>query len=585
MFNRREILRILAATGIGTAVFHRAVAAIATEKVTLENLQSAAWIAQLNLSEEEYESILDGVNRQNLQLTRLRDTKIDVQVAPAFEFKTLATHDKAPKINRNIRIQDNDETNLPEENEEIAFLPVTKLSELIRTRKLSSERLTQIYLDRLKKFGPMLRCVVTLTEELALQQAKQADKEIAAGNYRSPLHGIPWGAKDLVSVPEYPTTWGIPHFKDRIIEEKATVYQRLESAGAVLVAKLSMGAIAMGDLWFNGRTRNPWNPQKGSSGSSAGSASASAAGLVGFSIGTETLGSITTPSRICGATGFRPTFGRVSRHGCMPLSWTMDKVGPICRSAQDCAIVFSLIHGADEKDTTTYDASFDFDSRFDPSDLKIGYTTGKDLDEAPEYQILKELGCEFVKIKMPSSAIAQTLATVINVEAAAGFDYLLRDGHNEGWNQWTEIFQKANFVSAVDYVRMMRLRTMLMKEMKTLMTSVDFLFNVFEVFHTNHTGQPSIVLPRAIESSGEHQFQPKTVTITGRLNDDARLLQLASRYQEAIGSIEQRPALEYWLSKFEAGELDPKKEEDGSPAAPENQSSKSESKSATGGGD
>ena len=251
----------------------------------------------------------------------------------------------------------------PGSAEELAFLPVTELSSLIRSRQISSIELTKLYLDRLKRFDPLLKCVVTFTEDLALKQAAQADQEIAAGKYRGPLHGIPWGAKDLIAYPGYPTTWGATPFKDRVIDVKATVAARLEEAGAVLVAKLSLGALAMGDQWFGGRTRSPWDPRTGSSGSSAGSASAVAAGLVGFAIGSETLGSIVSPCRACGASGLRPTFGRVSRHGCMTLSWSMDKLGPIARSIEDCALVFDAIHGADGLDWAAVDQPFDWPPR------------------------------------------------------------------------------------------------------------------------------------------------------------------------------------------------------------------------------
>ena len=554
--NRRQALKLLTATGVGTAVFHRAVASLAQDPITLEQLKSAAWIAELELTPDQFEKVLNDLNRQHVQIAKLRETALAVETPPAFQFKTLATAQPPRTADRAVQTATTG-ISLPATDEEIAFLTVAQQAELIRTRQISSNRLTQIYLHRLQRFGPMLRCVVNLTEELALKQAAKADQEIANGKYRGPLHGIPWGAKDLISVRGYPTTWGIPHFKDRILDDNACVYERLTDAGAVLVAKLSMGAIAMGDLWFEGRTRNPYNPQTGSSGSSAGSAAATVAGLVGFSIGTETLGSITSPSRVCGATGFRPTFGRVSRHGCMPLSWTMDKVGPICRSVEDCALVFDAIHGHDENDTTTYDSDFHFDTDFDAAGLKIGYTTNKDLDEAPEFQILKELGCKFIRIEMPDNSIAQSLANIIDVEAAAGFDQLLRDGQTQGWNAWTRIFQVANFVSAVDYMRMMRMRTVLMRQMEEVMKQVDVLFNVFDVFHTNLSGQPSIVLPRQIDSTGEHAFRPRTIKLTGRLNDDGRLLQLAHGYQRAVGTIDQKPSLKHWLSKFQAGELDP----------------------------
>ena len=276
---------------------------------------------------------------------------------------------------------------------------------MIRSRQLSSTELTRLYLDRLKRFDPLLKCVVTLTENLALKQAAEADREIASGRYRGPLHGIPWGAKDLISYPGYPTTWGATPYKARVIEGKATVAARLEEAGAVLVAKMSLGALAQGDLWFGGRTRSPWDPRTGSSGSSAGSASAAAAGLVGFAIGSETLGSIVSPCRACGATGLRPTFGRVSRHGCMTLAWTMDKLGPITRSVEDCALVFDAIHGADGLDFAAVDQPFEWPPRRDLENVKVGYIEqpGRSSEERPEVKVLRKLGFELVPITLPTS--------------------------------------------------------------------------------------------------------------------------------------------------------------------------------------
>ncbi len=280
---------------------------------------------------------------------------------------------------------------------------MTELASLIRDRQVSSIELTKLYLDRLKRFDPLLKCVVTFTEDLALKQAAQADQEIAAGHYRGPLHGIPWGAKDLIAYPGYPTTWGATPFKDRVIDVKATVAARLEEAGAVLVAKLSLGALAMGDQWFGGRTRSPWDPRTGSSGSSAGSASAVAAGLVGFAIGSETLGSIVSPCRACGASGLRPTFGRVSRHGCMTLSWSMDKLGPIARSIEDCALVFDAIHGADGLDWAAVDQPFEWPPKVALDRLKVGYIEqpNRPAENREELKILRKLGFELVPITLP----------------------------------------------------------------------------------------------------------------------------------------------------------------------------------------
>ncbi len=557
MFDRRELLKTLTATGFAAAPLHPVILTTGDDELTRESLRQAAWITGYQPDDDELDQIVNAVKAQQLQLASLRKIQLDHYLGPAFHFQTLAKPESNPAINRNVKAQRPPAVmELPADEEAVAFLSISDLSHFIRTRLITSQRLTAIYLARLKKFGPMLRCVVNLTEELAMTQAERADSEIADGNYRGPLHGIPWGAKDLIAVPEYPTTWGIPQFKDRVIDVSATVYKRLEQAGAVLVAKLSMGAIAMGDQWFAGLTRNPWNPRTGSSGSSAGSASATVAGLVGFSLGTETLGSITTPSRVCGATGFRPTFGRVSRFGCMPLSWTMDKVGPICRSAEDCALVFAAIHGADGLDLSAKDVSFDWPVDLKPASLKIGYASGQSIEQSPELQLLQDMGCQLVEAKLPTSVPLPVLANIINLEAAAGFDQMLRDGQTEGWNQWKAIFQTVQFVSAIDYIRLMRLRTTVMHEFEAFMADFDFLFKLPDVFHTNLTGHPSIVIPcryRNLKTGGK---QPVTASITGHLNDDARLLAFAAAFQQKIGPIADRPALTDWLQKYDAGELD-----------------------------
>ena len=555
MWARRDWLKVLVAAGIGTPVFHRAAAALAgqDDALTAENLKTAAWITDFDLSDEDAEAILRNVKRNDAGLKQLRQQPLGHEMGPAFQFRPLVDYPNCDGPDRKISVTLQTKT-IPDSDEGIAFCSVAELSYFLETRQISSVKLTQIYLDRLKKYGPMLRCVVNLTEELALKQAAEADREIATGRRRNLLHGIPWGAKDLIDVPGYPTTWGIPIYKERMPDEPATVYQRLEEAGAVLVAKLSLGAIAMGDRWFGGMTRNPWNPKTGSSGSSAGSASATTAGLVGFSIGSETLGSITTPSKICGTTGFRPTFGRVSRFGCMPLSWTMDKIGPICRHATDCAIVFAAIHGADGKDRTTYDVPFRWPRSFDFAGLKVGYSSNSNVEEQPELSMLKDLGCDLVEIKLPASFSIYPLAGLINVEAASVFDELLRDGKTEGWNTWPTSLKAAQFVSAIDYLRMMRLRSRLMIEMEEVMSKVDVLFNVFDVFHTNLTGHPSIVLPMSYEDLDAGGKKPNMLTLTGHLNQDDRLLSIASELQDKINN-QERPDLDFWLQKFESGDL------------------------------
>ena len=352
---RRHLLQVLAALGIGSTVFQRALAAEADKPVAItpEMIQQAEWIAGLKLSEADRKAIIGELTRAQRQFEAMRGVKLANAVPPALAFNPAPWLPPCPE-GRHGTVEPTTQAapKKPDAADDLAFLPVTSLAALVRNRQVSSAELTKLYLERLKKYDPKLHCVVTLTDELALKQAEQADREIAAGRYRGPLHGIPWGAKDLIAYPGYKTTWGAAPFKEQTLDVKATVARRLEAAGAVLVAKLTLGALAMGDLWFGGMTRNPWDPKQGSSGSSAGSASASVAGLVGFALGSETLGSIVSPCRVCGASGLRPTFGRVSRHGCMTLAWSMDKIGPIARSVEDCALVFGAIHGFDGLDAS-----------------------------------------------------------------------------------------------------------------------------------------------------------------------------------------------------------------------------------------
>ena len=341
-------------------------------------IHQAEWISGVKLSEDARKSILGAVTRAVRDFEAMRKIPLPNSVPPALTFVPgpwLSAPDLPPK-NRVEPIH-NAIPKRPESEEDLAYLPVTALSALLRARLISSVELTKLYLARLKKFDSILKCVVTLTEELAVKQAERADQEIAAGRYRGPLHGIPWGAKDLISYPGYKTTWGAAPYKSQELDTKATVARKLEEAGAVLVAKLTLGALAMGDMWFGGMTRNPWNIVQGSSGSSAGSASAVVAGLVGFAIGSETLGSIVSPCTRCGATGLRPTFGRVSRFGCMTLAWTMDKLGPIARSIEDCALIFGAIHGADPQDSAAVDRPFSWPLRRDLALSKSAMSKGE----------------------------------------------------------------------------------------------------------------------------------------------------------------------------------------------------------------
>lgn len=560
MLDRRQMLAALTTAGIGTGVLHRAITSLALSQneITADVIKQAEWITGLELAEEDREQLVGNLKQQNNQLKSLRSLPLDHSIAPATYFQTLNRDNQLPVVTRNAEPTDWSAGPLPESEDKIAFLPVTELAVYLRSGQLTSTRLTKIYLKRLKKYGPMLRCVVNLTEELALKQAAKADAEIAAGIYRGPLHGIPWGAKDLVAVDGYPTTWGIPVHEQQILKDTATVARRLEAAGAVLVAKLSLGAIAMGDKWYKGRTRSPWNAKVGSSGSSAGSASATVAGLVGFSLGSETLGSILSPCTRCGASGLRPTYGRVSRHGCMPLSWTMDKIGPICRSVEDCALVFDAIHGADGRDATAANFAFEWPHQTNLVGLKVGIVPGRrSVDERTDLEPLRKMGCEFVEIELPRDIPMWAMTKIIDVEGAAVFDELLRAGKTEGWNSWTRSFQGAQFVSAIDYLRFQRARTLLMHQFEKAIEQVDILFNCNDLVHTNFTGHPSVVLPRAYR--GNEVKSPVAAVFTGHLNQDATVLSVAAAYQSDVDAHLQHPPLEDWLTKFEAGELDEKR--------------------------
>ena len=563
MLDRRQMLAALTTAGIGTGVLHRAITSLALSQneITADVIKQAEWITGLELDEEDREKLVGNLKQQNDQLKSLRALELDHSVAPATYFQTLNRENQLPVVTRNAEPMDWSAGPLPESEEKIAFLPVTELAVYLRSGQLTSTRLTKIYLKRLKKYGPMLRCVVNLTEDLALKQAAKADAEIAAGIYRGPLHGIPWGAKDLVAVDGYPTTWGIPVHEQQILKDTATVARRLEAAGAVLVAKLSLGAIAMGDMWFKGRTRSPWNAKVGSSGSSAGSASATVAGLVGFSLGSETLGSILSPCTRCGASGLRPTYGRVSRHGCMPLSWTMDKIGPICRSVEDCALVFDAIHGADGRDPTAGNFGFEWPHQTNLVGLKVGILPGRrSIEERTDLAPLRKLGCEFVEVELPRDIPMWAMTKIIDVEGAAVFDQLLREGKTEGWNSWTRSFQGAQFVSAIDYLRFQRARTLLMHKFEKAIEQVDVLFNCNDLVHTNFTGHPSVVLPRSYR--GNQVKSPVAAVFTGHLNQDATVLSVAAAYQSDVDAHLQHPPLDDWLEKFEAGELDEKRPAD-----------------------
>ena len=551
---RRAILKALTVLGVGTLTFRRALAAQAAQglAVTPEMIKQAEWIAGLDLTAEERTSTARSVQRTLQSCAELRKFPVGYDVAPALTFFPVPPR-PATGIHRNQAVRcGSHSVQRPSSEEALAFMPVTELSALIRSRQVSSTELTKLYLARLKRFNGLLKCVVTFTEDLALKQAAKADQEIASGTYRGPLHGIPWGAKDLIAYPGYPTTWGATPFKDRVIDEKASVAARLEEAGAVMVAKLTLGALAQGDLWFGGRTRSPWDPRNGSSGSSAGSASAVAAGLVGFAIGSETLGSIVSPCRACGATGLRPTFGRVSRHGCMTLAWSMDKLGPITRSVEDCALVLDAIHGADGLDTAAVDQPFVWPPQVSLEGLKVGYIEDRNrpTDEREELKVLRKLGFTLVQMTLPDDIPAGAITLMLGTEAAAVFDDLTRKHISEGLNTWPDTFRQGQFVPAVEYLRAARVRTKLMGAMAERMAAVDlYVGSGQDLVITNLTGHPTVVFPIGFrERNG--RMVPGSVSLTGRLYDESTLLAVARAFQQATGDHLKQPPLERYLAEL-----------------------------------
>lgn len=510
--------------------------------ITEAMIQQAEWTAGLSLTTDERQEILRGVNEDAAAFKRLREKPIDNALAPAVQFSVKAptpTFGDTPAITATPTTSPNGTL----AGDDLSFASLAQLSSMISTRKMSSVELTKHYLERLKKFNPSLLCIITMMEAHALTKAKLADDEIAAGKYRGPLHGIPWGAKDLISYPGFPTTWGAEPFKDRVLDAKATVAKKLEDAGAVLVAKLTLGALAMGDKWIGGMTRSPWNPKVGSSGSSAGSASAAAGGLVGFAIGSETLGSIVSPCRRCGATGLRPTFGRVSRHGCMALSWSMDKIGPIARTVEDCALVFAAITGADGLDPTAVTRPFVWPCPTPLPAIRVGYfKSGRSATKEADLDVLKKLGVQLVPIELPPRSAGAVLMSILSVEAGAAFDEITRKKITASLNEWPKIFRQAQFISGVEYLRANRLRSQLCEQMNKVFENIDLYIGGDDLHVCNLTGHPTVVMPHTFTKSGDSDV-PGSITFTGNLFGEDKLMAVAHAFQLATGHHLKRPPL------------------------------------------
>jgi Asp-tRNA(Asn)/Glu-tRNA(Gln) amidotransferase A subunit family amidase len=583
--------------------------------ITPEMIDQAAALAGVGpFTAAQKQMLLGGLKDQQSSYDPIRALKLPNSVAPAFVFHPLpaaqartSTKPEHLKPGEDLSLQHGEAAaDAPAQIEDLAFATVAELSRLVRAKKVTSLALTQMYLDRLKRYDPTLHFTITLTEERALAQAKQADEEIAAGKYRGPLHGIPWGAKDLLAVKGYPTTWGAGGFEKQAFDEDATVVQRLDAAGAVLVAKLTLGALAMGDEWFGGRTRNPWNPALGSSGSSAGPASAVAAGCVGFAIGSETLGSISSPSTRCGASGLRPTFGFVPRTGAMALSWTMDKLGPIARSAEDCALVLEVICGPDGKDTSVAPAEFFWDADFDWKKLRVGFLKsefdepgplkpqdaagGETAEEkkkreqgnaearlwhakrvydqrylAAALDKLRSMGVSLTPVELPKLPYG-AMTALLTAEAAAAFDDLTRSGRDsllteQGPGDWPNAFRTARFYPAVEYIQANRARTLAVEQVTALFEQVDILVapsGGMQLVATNLTGHPALIVPNGLRGDdapkppvpddGEHDDiggpgTPVSLTFLAGHYQDARLAAFGRAYQQATGFEKLHPKL------------------------------------------
>jgi Asp-tRNA(Asn)/Glu-tRNA(Gln) amidotransferase A subunit family amidase len=525
-------------------------------------LADAARVAGVDFTEEERREMVATVNKNLKNYERTRAVALPFTVAPPLYFNPVVPGTSPVSARRPHRPRAAPRVLRPGELEEIAFWPVTRLAALVESRQVSSRELTGLYLERLKRYDSRLQCVITLTEDLALDQARQADEEIAAGRYRGALHGIPWGAKDLIAKRGYKTTWGSEAFRDQAIDMDATVMTRLEEAGSVLVAKLTTGELARGDRWFGGRTRNPWNPEDGSGGSSAGPGSATAAGLVGYSLGTETLGSIVGPSRICGLTGLRPTYGRVSRHGVMPAAWSLDKVGPMCRSAEDCALVLSAIAGPDGWDLSLAGEPFDWNPDLDVTRLRVGYladgfseertneAASKENDDQA-LAVLRSLGIELLPVSLPEHADMDALMMLL-VEEAAALDELTRSGRDELLIKDRDepeamLLRAHRLVPGVEYFQMSRVRMRLMEGMARLFENLDAYVAPFltptgdrNLRATNATGHPGVAVPTGFNARGT----PTSMHFVGKLYGEAEILALAKAYQDVTTHHQRHPDLD-----------------------------------------
>jgi len=527
---------------------------LAQHKIDTNTIAAASGLFDLEFSASEKDSMLDGVNENTALYQKIHSLPIPNSLGYPFAFIPAPVGFVIPIKQQTVNWPIPPNVTVPQNKNELAFYSVLQLASLLKNKKISSVELTKFFIDRLKKWGDTLECVISLTEEFALQQARQADDEIRRGNYRGPLHGIPYGLKDLFAVKGYKTTWGAVPYKEQVIDEDAFVYTQLKKAGAVLCAKLSLGELAYSDLWFGGKTRNPWDISRGSGGSSAGSASANVAGLLPFAIGTETLGSIVSPSHACGATGLRPTFGSVSRSGAMVLCWSLDKAGPICRSAEDAAVVFYYIKGTDGKDASAVNRSFNYTGKVNFKKLRIGYVanyfkaipkTGLQWNVIDVY---KKLGADLLEVDYPDTLMypVKLIGLILSAESAAAFDELTRSNRDDlirrqDKNFWPNGFRVSRMIPAVEYINANRHRSALIEQMNGFMRNFDVLivpsFAGNQLRITNLTGHPVVVFPIGFTEKG----LPDSITLIGNLYDEATILAVARAFQDATDFNKKHP--------------------------------------------
>lgn len=531
----------------------------AQDTIAKQDIVSASKLFDLQFTNKEVDTMYAGI-KDNLSVYKdMHKIKVNNAVPMSLWQNPMVPGLQISTKQQNIKWKFNKKVQLPENKAELAFYSIADLSVLIKNKKISSVELTQFFIERIKQYGDSLQCLISLTESLALEQAKNADAEIAAGKYRGPLHGIPYGLKDLFAVRGTKTTWGATPYKDQVVDEDAYVYNRLKDAGAVLVAKFTLGALAMGDYWYGGRTKNPWNLKTGSSGSSAGSASATVAGLVPFAIGTETWGSIISPSSTCGATGLRPTFGRISRTGAMALSWSLDKIGPICRSAEDAAIVFNYIHGTDGLDLSAVNIPFNYQPEGDIKKLRIGYAKNyfdliKDTSRS-EWKVLesfKQMGVELIPVTFPDTGLykANIMDVIISAESAAAFDELTRfniddELTRQGPFDWPNNFRVSRLVPAVEYVNANRIRYQLQQKVHAALEQIDVLIcptrgSGNQSAITNLTGQPVVCTPTGFD---KRSGLPTSISFIGNLYNEAAILLAAKFYQQSTNWESVHPPL------------------------------------------